>query len=127
MCTILTNTETNKQTRAQAYAIENFIFNLCSLILIFFLNDYPFTLSYYLTVQCSKYLPLYPFFFLFFCHFVRSVLSAHFHGWAVRGSNLGRGKQFFSSPKPSRSALRPPQAPIQWISGFAPERKAAGA
>ena len=117
MCTILTNAETNNETWAKVYATENFIFTQCSLILTFW-NNYPFTLLYYLTVQsvpntCHST-------HYFFCRFVRRVLSAH--GWTVRGSNLGRGKRFFSSPKPSRSAQRPPHPPVHWIPGFVPGR-----
>jgi len=108
MCTILTNAETNKQTRAQAYAIENFIFNLCSLILIFFLNDYPFTLSYYLTVQCSKYLPLYPFFFIFlpFCQ-ERSFSSFSWLGGPRFESRQGKAIFLFSKTVQIGSAATP--------------------
>jgi hypothetical protein len=35
-------------------------------------------------------------------------------GWTVRGSNSGRGKRFFYSPKSPRPAVGPIQPPIQW-------------
>jgi hypothetical protein len=59
------------------------------------------------TTQSSHY---------FHCRFVRRILSTNSHGWAICGSNLRKGPRFFSSPKPSRPALRLTQPPILWVS-----------
>jgi hypothetical protein len=41
-------------------------------------------------------------------------------GWTGQGSNPSRGKR--SSPKSSRQALGPTQNPVQWVTGFFPQR-----
>jgi hypothetical protein len=47
-------------------------------------------------------------------------------GWRVQGSNPGRCKRFFSSPKTRRLSLGP-HLRIHWVRGIISGRRAAGA
>ena len=43
------------------------------------------------------------------------------------GFEFQQEKEIFCSPKPIRQALGPTKSPIQWVPGFSPSGKVAGA
>jgi hypothetical protein len=47
-----------------------------------------------------------------------SLYSDYATVWRIRGSNPGRDKSFFSSPKTSRPAQEFTRPPIQWVPGL---------